>query len=286
MFFLSVLAGLGVALGWGIADFAQKKLVMENGAYSMILPLQVATTALVGGVWVLFRFPVQVSFTAFCWMLAGTCLLTAAWFLFFRALSIGNVSVLCALYAFYTVIPFFWQTVVEKIQLNIVQFIGMGVVLIAGILISVDSRSLKQGFKASLSKGVKEITAALVMSGFGFLMIDHAVQEIGWKSGYIVQQMLSLLEVVVILLLLGKFRESRLPVSWGWFSTVVLANIIAFGSFNAGMEIGYVSVVGIVGTFSVAITALLAWPLLKERLAFNQYLGIAFGIVGIISLSL
>ncbi len=285
MFFVSVLCGLGVALGWGVGDFGGKKLVDANGAFGPMFAMQLVVTTCVAVAWLILRIPLGISLGSLALLASGSLFLNLAWFLFYRSLSVGNVSVMVAVYSLWVIIPLLWQTILGSLRPTFFQWLGMVVLIVAGICVSVDFTELKKGFKGALARGIKEGIGAVVLNGFGFMFINKAIQTTGWKAGYFYQQIFALFWVTLLLLAFGQFKNNRYPFRNFWFPIVIVMNFLAFISLNWGMEHGYVSVVGVVGNFSVAITVVLAYFFLRERLVFNQYLGIVLGLAGIISLS-
>ncbi len=55
---------------------------------------------------------------------------------------------------------------------------------------------------------------------------------------------------------------------------------------NAGLRVGPVSVVSVLASLYGAVTVLLSWIFLREKLGRSQWLGIALIFVGIIFVSL
>jgi uncharacterized membrane protein len=60
----------------------------------------------------------------------------------------------------------------------------------------------------------------------------------------------------------------------------------AFIANNAGLKTGHVSVVSVLASLYGAVTVLLSWIFLRERLEHSQWLGIALIFAGIVLVSI
>jgi drug/metabolite transporter (DMT)-like permease len=83
-------------------------------------------------------------------------------------------------------------------------------------------------------------------------------------------------------------RTFRLPRGsvWGLLAVVGLMDTAAFVANNAGMGMGHVAVVSMLSSLYGAVTVLLSWIFLRERIEPNQWCGIALIFVGIVLVSL
>lgn len=286
MFILSVLSGLSVAIGWGVGDLASKHVVNDMGAFGGMIVMQYLSTAVTIALWLLLGFPLALAWDVLPYVALATLLQTLSWFFFFRALAVGYVSVISALYTLYALIPFGWQALRAELALTPLNVIGALFLLLAGILVAIDLNEVKEHKQDFLAKGVKEISVGIVFIGTSFLIADHAIALTDWRTVYLSNQLITCLILPVLLGLIGRFKETRLPGKWSWFLVSTLANLVAFTSLNYGMEHGEVGIVTVASCFSAAITAVLAWMVLKEKLRTTQYIGIALGIGGLIGLSL
>jgi drug/metabolite transporter (DMT)-like permease len=69
-------------------------------------------------------------------------------------------------------------------------------------------------------------------------------------------------------------------------AAVGLMDTAAFVANNAGLHIGPVSVVSVLASLYGAVTVLLAWIFLRERLERSQWLGIVLIFIGIVCVSI
>jgi drug/metabolite transporter (DMT)-like permease len=73
---------------------------------------------------------------------------------------------------------------------------------------------------------------------------------------------------------------------WWLFAAVGVMDTAAFVANNAGLDTGQVSVVSVLASLYGAVTVLLSWIVLRERLERSQWLGVALIFAGIVLVSL
>ena len=73
---------------------------------------------------------------------------------------------------------------------------------------------------------------------------------------------------------------------WWLLVAVGVTDTAAFVANNAGMAVGHVSVVSVLSSLYGAITVLLSWIFLRERVGASQWLGIFLIFAGIVFVSL
>jgi drug/metabolite transporter (DMT)-like permease len=138
-----------------------------------------------------------------------------------------------------------------------------------------------------LSRGVG--WAILAALGFGVMfwfLGFHVVPLVGDAVSVWVMRLTALISLAVVAL---PTRQSiRLPHGgvWWMLAAVGFMDTAAFVANNAGLHIGPVSVVSVLASLYGAVTVLLAWIFLRERLERSQWLGIVLIFVGIVCVSI
>lgn len=138
-----------------------------------------------------------------------------------------------------------------------------------------------------LSKGVG--SAILAAIGFGFLfwfLGFHVVPAVG--SGVSVWVM-RLTAIFALLFVSVPARQTvRMPHGGVWWllAAVGLMDTAAFVVNNSALHIGPVSVVSVLASLYGAVTVLLSWIFLREKLGRSQWLGVLLIFVGIVFVSL
>ena len=276
---------MGAALGWGIADFAAGLSARRIGVVRTIFGMQMVGGSLLAlTLFVLGRWPVIPPAT----MVAGAgiaffgALVLAA---LYRALALGPISVVSPVTAGYLAITVVLVVIFLGEQLNAGQVAAIVAVFLGVLLTSTDFRVLAQTLGRPLP-GVR--LALLCMVGFGvwqalfaWLLRDH--------DGFALILMLRISSACMCGLAVLRAAPAPGPLNRGTFLFIAAVGIfdtLANVSFFLGVEQGYASIVATGSGIYSVIPALLAIVLLRERLAPNQYAGIAVLVAGLVWLGL
>ncbi|MGC2269415.1 MAG: DMT family transporter, partial [Candidatus Acidiferrales bacterium] len=83
-------------------------------------------------------------------------------------------------------------------------------------------------------------------------------------------------------------QSIRLPRGGVWWLLLAVGvlDTAAFVANNAGLSTGQVSVVSVLASLYGAVTVLLSWIFLRERLELSQWLGIVLIFAGVVMVSL
>ncbi len=143
------------------------------------------------------------------------------------------------------------------------------------------------GPRAHLSTGVGwAICAAL---GFGVLfwfLGFHVVPAVGSAVSVWVMRLTALVALAVAAAPTGQTLHPPRGSVWWLLLAVGILDTAAFVANNAGLGTGQVSVVSVLASLYGAITVLLAWIFLRERLERSQWLGIVLIFIGIVLVSI
>jgi drug/metabolite transporter (DMT)-like permease len=138
-----------------------------------------------------------------------------------------------------------------------------------------------------LSRGVGWAVLAAVGFGFMFWFLGfHVIPLVGDAVSVWAMRLTALVSLAIFAL---PTRQSlRLPHGriWWQLAAVGVMDTAAYVANNAGLHIGPVSVVSVLASLYGAVTVLLAWIFLRERLERTQWLGIALIFAGIICVSI
>jgi drug/metabolite transporter (DMT)-like permease len=140
---------------------------------------------------------------------------------------------------------------------------------------------------AHLSKGVG--WALLAALGFGALFWFLGFYVVPAVGPTISVWVIRLTSFSVLALAAIPTRQSlKLPIGsvWWLLAAVGLLDTAAFVANNAGLRIGQVSVVSVLASLYGAVTVLLAWIFLREKLERTRWLGIILIFVGIVFVSI
>jgi drug/metabolite transporter (DMT)-like permease len=235
--------------------------------------------------------------TDWVWGLVAALLNIISAFALYHAFEVGVISVVSPIGASYgaiTVALAFLSG--EKLSLN--RTIGIFTALLGVILASVSLTSLQTENGPSLPVAAKDksgllppgIASALLAAvsfGFTFYVIGFQVTPHlgGFASVWFVR--LTTLWVLPLVALVTRQSTSIPRGSVWWFiAGVGILDTLAFVCNNLGLATDQVSVVTILASLFSAITVVLAWIFLRERLHWSQWLGIFIIFLGIVLVSL
>jgi drug/metabolite transporter (DMT)-like permease len=160
----------------------------------------------------------------------------------------------------------------------------LGVILAATSFAPVKGPAAKE--TARLAKGVG--WAILAALGFGTLFWFLGFYVIPAVGPTISVWVIRLTSFSVLALLAVPARQSlQLPSGsvWWMLAAVGFLDTAAFIANNAGLRTGQVSVVSVLASLYGAVTVVLAWIFLREKLERSQWCGIVLIFVGIVLVS-
>jgi drug/metabolite transporter (DMT)-like permease len=304
---LGIALGLTGALCWGISDFAARFASRRVGAYRALLFMQLfgflALTAYLesrGGIargvapgWHPWALAV----------VAGLVNVTASLALY-HSFEVGVMSIVAPISSAYPALTV-TLSLLSGERIHPVRAVGLAVTLIGVVLAatsfakaptapshnrqaSPDSASDdKTTARAHLSKGVGWAIFAGVLFGILFWFLGYYVLPVvdSTVSVWVVR----LTSFSTLLLCAAPARQSlRIPHGGVWWllAAVGVMDTAAFMANNAGLHTGQVAVVSVLASLYGAVTVLLSWIFLRERLEPSQWFGIALIFAGIILVSL
>lgn len=311
---MGIALGLAGAIFWGIADFAARFASRRIGAYRTLFFMQI------------FGFLLLTPYLKFArefhgaapgwqpWLLAiGAGVINAAASLaLYRSFEVGVMTIVAPVSSCYpalTAALAFWSG--ERIGL--VRCAGL-LVTFAGVLLAAmsfqkpevsaefsgsprkdspavpvapASPEISRASRPRLATGVG--WAVLAALGFGFMfwfLGFYVIPEVGAGMSVWIMRITA---VGALLLVAAPARQSlRLPTGKVWWMLLVVgaADTSAFVANNTGLRVGPVSIVSVLASLYGAVTVVLSWIFLRERLARSQWLGILFIFAGIIFVSI
>jgi drug/metabolite transporter (DMT)-like permease len=293
----------GVALGltgafcWGSADFAARFTSRRLGAYRALFFMQFFGFILLslylkwsGG----FSRGVAPGWQPWALAAVAGVLNVGASLALYRSFEVGTLSIVGPVSSCYPALTVALSLVSGE-HIHWLRGTGLGFTLAGVILASISFSSLKQKatdseeepLAARLSKGVGwAITAALGFGVMFWFLGFHVLPAVGAPVSVWVMRLTSIVALALAAAPAGKsLALPRGAVWWALFAAGIL-DTSAFLATNVGMQPGQVSVVSVLASLYGAVTVLLAWIFLRERLEISQWFGIAMIFVGIVLVSL
>jgi drug/metabolite transporter (DMT)-like permease len=291
-----VVLGLASAFCWGSADFAARFTSRKVGAYRALFFMQFFGFILLG-VYLKwsggFSRGVAPGWQPWAMAVAGGLLNVAASLALYHSFEVGTLSIVGPVSSSYPALTVALSLLSGE-HLHLVRGIGLAVTLAGVIFASTSFTSLKvkkaaagSGESAHLSRGVGWAIAAAL--GFGVMFWFLGFHVLPVVPAPVSVWVMRGTAIVALGMVAAPGRQSlKIPsgvVWWGLFAAGIL-DTGAFLANNAGLQLGQVSVVSVLASLYGAVTVLLAWIFLRERLEISQWCGIAMIFAGIVLVSL
>src|SRR3984885_508715 len=307
---LAIILGLTGAVSWGAADFAARFASRQVGAYRTLFFMQFfgflalsVYLKFTGG----FSRGRAPGWQPWARTVAAGLLNVLASLALYHSFEHGTLSIVGPVSSSYPALTVALSLLSGE-RIHSVRAAGLAVTLLGVILAATSFAQAKSttaetdaqqaspnhaspnraaNSRAHLSTGVGwAICAAL---GFGVLfwfLGFHVVPAVGSAVSVWVMRLTAL---VSLSLAAAPTRQTlKLPRGkvWWLLLAVGILDTAAFVANNAGLSTGQVSVVSVLASLYGAITVLLAWIFLRERLEPSQWLGIVLIFIGIVLVSI
>jgi drug/metabolite transporter (DMT)-like permease len=291
-----IVLGLSGALCWGSADFAARFSSRRIGAYRALFFMQFFGFLLLsaylkwtGG----FSHGIAPGWQPWAMAALAGLLNVAGSLALYHAFEVGTLSVVGPVSSCYPALTVALSLLSGE-HIHWVRGTGLGVTLL-GVILASTSFSLSKSKEsiagieipaARLSKGVGSAIAAALAFGVLFWFLGfHVLPAVGAPVSVWMMRLTAIVSLGLVAAPAGK--TLKLPGGMVWWSLLAagILDTSAFLANNAGMEMGPVSVVSVLASLYGAVTVLLAWIFLRERLEISQWFGIAMIFAGIVLVS-
>ena len=284
----AVALGLGAALCWGVGDVLARLASRAIGAYRALLYAQLVgvgmLTAYAGTTGELARAVGGASPAAWGWAVGTGAIFTVATFAFYRAMETGVLALVSPITASYAAVTVLLAVAAGE-TLTTTRTAGIAAALAGVVVASIPARAAHEP-TGPAGHAVRWALVAAVAFGVTFWLLGFRVTPaFGGVAAVWV------LRAVAALVLLAASRPARASLAppRGPTARLVLAigalDTLGFVANNVGTTYGLVSVVSVLGSLFSAVTVLVAWGTLGERLAVRQWLGVAVLLVGVVLVS-
>ena len=278
---LSIAFGLAAALCWGTSDFAAKLSAERIGALRTALFLQY-----IGGLFLvlfiiqdiprIWQFPAATYFT-----LGLGAINAAAAYSLFKGFEVGQLSIVSPIASSYPALSTILAVFLLNEQVSVIRLAAILAILVGIVLVSIQ-RQRERLDKRQLAAGVGYAMIAFFALGFMFFALKFVVGSLGAFLPVLLVRVMSATVLTSVVLLTRK-KQSR--GNWSSFLPIVfvVGIVDTFGNitYNLGILGGAVSVVATISGLFSAVTVILAFVVLKERLAAHQVIGLLTILVGV-----
>ena len=310
---LAIILGLSGAVSWGAADFAARFASREVGAYRTLFFMQffgfLALSAYLksaGG----FSHGISPGWQPWAMAVAAGLLNVLASLALYHSFEHGTLSIVGPVSSSYPALTVALSLLSGE-RIHAVRAAGLAVTLL-GVILAATSFAQSQfttaekdaqhanpnhenaafdaktkSSRAHLSTGVG--WAICAAPGFGVLfwfLGFHVVPAVGSAVSVWVMRLTALVSLALAARPTHQTLKFPHGKVWWLLLAVGILDTAAFVANNAGLSTGQVSVVSVLASLYGAITVLLAWIFLRERLERSQWLGIVLIFIGIVLVSL
>ena len=273
-------------LSWGFADFLAKKAIDKVG-YKTSIVLNQAVSLVPTLIFASFFFKMP-SFSAELILIIVVSGLSGiiGYIFLFRGFQRGNLSVVAPITASWSVITVLLATILFGEALTLVQIAGIAATLVGVFLASTNLADLKHSITHRRSAGATEGIIAMVAWGISYALIKTVTSAIGPVMALL---FLKIFAVGVLFSWAGA-TKAKISIPAKYIFMLIAAagflDFLAFIAFNVSLGSQFVSVVTPIVAAAPAVTIVLAYFFLKERVSNSQKLGIIAILFGLILISL
>lgn len=279
---MEIFLGLTSALFWGtmyfISRFPTRSIgAIQTGLYASIISFTIlGTYLLVSGE--LFNRIEAIAVSVWGWLLVAATLNTFSSLADFYAVGVGKLTIVTPIIANYGVVTVLISLAAGE-SLKPLQFVGIGLATVGIAMVAGISR--RKRIRIDGEPGEREGMLWAMASAIGYGAAYWIIgTEVTPSLGGIVPAWIFRLNALLILIGLLIFRQNKKPLQlppvkiWMYILAISVLNSGAIIASFVGYTIGNVGVVTTLASMYVAVTVLLAWWYLKERLLPAQWLGI------------
>ncbi len=278
---LGILFAITAMLSWGTADFFAKKAIDKLGyKISLLLNHLVAFVPLIILAILFFKLPPLTSELVLITISAGILGIIAYIFLY-RGFQKGNISVVSPISASWSVITTLLAVLIFKETLMPLQIIGIIAVFIGIFFASTNFAEFKKSIRQGRSSGISDAIISMVAWGITYTLLKPMVTSFG--------PIISLLFLRIIALTILLSWTKLAPTKFSKPARLIflfialsgLLDLLGFAAFNFSVSTDLLSLVGPIAATYPAVTIVLAYFFLKEKIVTNQKIGIIAILAGI-----
>ena len=281
----SLAFGLLAAIGWGASDIVAALVTKRIGGLSAVFWVHLSSVAMSS----LYLFAANDVLTLGLAQWTGMAFISALSFAtyvtFYRALEIGPVAIVTPIIGANAVVVILLAVAVSGERLDAMQLAAMPAVIGGVALVSVDLRNLKSG-NSLVGQGVLfGLIATLCLGGWQYL-VALASRDLGWFLPVYLTRILTLAMVAPTLAAMrtSPWRSLTWPV-FGAAALVALLETLGLFAFARGSEVGVISIVAAAATVYPVLPVAGGLLFFRERIAPNQWLGLAAAMLGLLLLA-
>lgn len=280
---LSTFYGFLSALSWGAGDFAGGLASRRLGAFRAVLYADFFGLVLIAIALSTFWESIPNS-TVLINSIIGGVLGSMGLLILYYSLAKGQMSIAAPVSAlFAAVLPVIVGALTQGLP-DLLQVAGFGLALTAVWLISQGSQT--EGFRIQHLTDLRLPILAGVGFGSYFIFIHYATRE---TDSVLWPMLVSRLAGTLLLFIVVLARREPLAVPRSAWTVVFFNATLDVGGnlfYILASQLGRLDTAAVLSSLYPGATVLLAWVLLKERIVFKQWVGIASALAAIVLFTL
>lgn len=296
---MGILYGLTAAVCWGVADFIARATSKRVGSFLTSFFLQlVGFTALSLGIAAAggFGFLSRVhAWQPWAWAVLAGVMNAALSLMLYHSFEIGVLAVVAPIASSYSVLTVL-LSVLSGERLSVIRGVGVAAAILGVVLAATATAptpAAATGWRAlhprhMLASGVLWAVLSAIGYGMMFWLFGYRVVPVfgGLASVWIAR---GVTFSALLLASLVTRKSIRLPRGGGilWLLLAVgLMDTAAFVANNLGLQTGHVGIVTVLSSLFAAVTVLMGYFFLRERLERSQWFGVLLIFAAIVLVSL
>jgi transporter family protein len=282
---IGILLAIVTMLSWGIADFFAKQAIDKIGYKLSLLLNQAVALGPVIICGVLFFQPLNFSVSLFLTLIIVVVSGVIGWVYLYKGFQKGKVSIVSPISASWSVITVLLAMFLFEEKLTLLQVIGITLVFIGVFFTSTNLTDLKNSIRQGKSDGVFESLISMIAWGIAYAFIKPVTIEIGPIMAFVLLRGIAF----SAMLCWNAISKTRISIPRSIVLVFILIagllDFLAFVALNLSLEISSTSITVPIAATYPAVTVLLASKFLREKLVFNQKLGIVAVLTGLAFIS-
>ena len=280
---MSILFAASAAFCWAFSDLFATFSSKKNGWLPTVLTSQFVALMCYAATYFVFFRNFDLDFYSTLLILICGSLSAMVLSNMYKGFEVGQLSIISPVVASFSVLTVLIDVIFLGQKLNELQFAGIIFVIIGAILASFKWNDLVKLNWRNASAGIKYALIAMVANAIYFVLVDILVHKMNFFLPFFFIRMV----MVPIIFIIGSRKGFVLPAgkTIAWVIIVGILEFFGMISFGAGVSQNYGAIVAPIAASFPAISAVLAWIFLKERIEHNQKLGVLLAVIGVVLLA-
>ncbi|HVB21579.1 MAG TPA: DMT family transporter [Ktedonobacteraceae bacterium] len=294
---MTIILGLAAAIFWGAADFLARYSTRIIGTYRTLFFMQFFGLIILS-IYLAFAGDFgrlcQVAFwQAWVWALLAALLNVVSSLALYRAFEVGILTIVSPIAASSAALSVVFALMSGE-TISRPHGVGIMAALFGVALAATAFSSTKEVQDVKITEGASRHTGILPRGVAWALAASLGYGIIFWILGFRVTPVLGGIAPVWLIRLTTLSTLSLLVVPlkqkvsvprgsvWWFIAGAGLLDTAAYVSFTIGLTAGQVAIIGVIASLFSAVTVLLAWIFIREKLQWSQWLGVAIIFVAIV----